>query len=504
MVRSLRLYGAGIGLISAATAVGVGELVAGLVRPVASPVIAVGNRVIELTPGSATRTAIDAAGTNDKVLLIGSIVVLLAAFGMLVGAKAVERLWHGLVGIALIAAVGAYCALTVNAAEAADVIPTLAGALAAAGVLTVLVRLVNRPVEAPSGRRDFMLAAGAGIGLAAVTGIGGRVLQTSRFDVSDERERTKLADTATATATPTGADLGRSTVPWRTGNANFYRIDTALVTPQVSTRDWTLRVHGMVDKPLTLDFAQLMKRPQLDRWITLNCVSNVVGGELVGNALWRGALLADLLREAGLQDGCEQLLMTSVDGMTIGAPAEVVMDGRQALLAVGMNGSPLPVAHGYPVRVVVPGLYGYVSACKWITSIEATTYDKQSYWTDKGWSERPELLMSSRIDRPSSGAMVDVGEPTVIAGIAWDQHVGISKVEVRINDEPWRVARLAKVPSTDTWRQWVLPWTPQKSGEYRLTVRATDAQGKPQDTAAREPYPAGSSGLHTVMVRAII
>lgn len=497
--------GAFLGLVAAAAGLGTGELVAAFVRPEASPVVAVGNRVIELTPGGPTRTAIDAAGTNDKTLLVASILLLLTALGALVGAKAAERLRLGLVGIGLVTALACYCALTTRAARVTDVIPSLAAGVAAAGVLTVLTRLL-RAASAPdpyvTGRRNLLLAAGAGVVTAAAAGLGGRALQSARFDVTGERDRVAL-DAPPATV-PRGADLGRSPVPWRTPNSSFYRIDTALDVPQLSSRDWRLRVHGLVDRPLTIDFEQLLARPQVDRWITINCVDNPVGGGLVGNALWRGALLADLLREAGLQDGCEQLLMRSVDGMTIGAPTEVVMDGRDALLAVGMNGVPLPVRHGYPVRVIVPGLYGYVSACKWITSIEATTYDTDSYWTGKGWGRTPELNLASRIDRPTPGATVSVGETTSIAGVAWDQHVGVAAVEVRINDEPWRAARLAAVPSSDTWRQWVLPWTPPASGEYRLTVRATAADGTPQIAEYREPYPAGGTGLHTVMVRAII
>jgi sulfite oxidase len=219
--------------------------------------------------------------------------------------------------------------------------------------------------------------------------------------------------------------------------------------------------------------------------------------------LFRGVLLADLLREAGIHPDADQLLMTSVDGMTIGAPAKVVMDGRTSLLAIGMNGAPLPLEHGYPVRVVVPGLYGYVSACKWVVDIEATRFqDQQAFWVRQGWQAEPPIVLESRIDRPRSGAAVPVGAPVPIAGVAWDQHVGVSRVEVQVNDGPWQRARLAAVPSTDTWRQWVLHWTPPRPGSYLLRVRAFDAKGRPQTAAARPPFPAGASGYHTVTVRA--
>lgn len=502
-----------IGVLTAGVALGVGELVAAFIRPEASPVIAVGNRVIVLTPQSAKSTAIDAAGTNDKVLLIGAILVLLAVFGAVVGAVALTHLYYGLAGVGLVGAVGGYCALTANASKGTDVIPTLVGTAVAMGVLTALVRISNAWSDDPqpgqpllADRRTFLQGAGATAAFAALAGFGGRAIQDARFEVSSDRAKVRLPSARGESGiVPRGADLGKSPVPWRTPNSAFYRIDTALTVPQVRSGDWTLRVHGMVDQPITIDYDQLLHRTLVDRWITLCCVSNEVGGDLVSNSLFRGALLADLLREAGVHDDSDQLLMTSVDGMTIGAPTKVVMDGRQALLAVGMNGKPLPLEHGFPVRVVVPGLYGYVSACKWVVDIEATTFAKRKpYWVDGGWAAQTPIKMSSRIDRPSSSESVSVGETMVIAGVAWDQHVGVSKVEVRVNDEPWRAARLATVPSTDTWRQWVLPWAPQKSGTHRLTVRATDAKGNPQDDTVRDVFPSGSTGLHTVTVTARI
>lgn len=502
-----------VGVLTAAVAVGVGEFVAAFVRPAAAPVIAVGNRLITLTPDSTKRTAIESAGTNDKVLLIGGIYLLLAVFGALTGAAALSRLWHGLVGIGAIGAFGTYCALTANASEGTDVLPTLIGTAAAMGALVVLVRVARAwsPTPKPgqpllADRRLFLQGTAATAALATVAGFGGRVVQHARFDVAGARAKVTLPSATGGTAVvPRGADLGKSPVPWRTPSSQFYRIDTALTVPQITPDQWRLVIHGMVDKPITLTYKQLLARPLVDRWITLCCVSNEVGGELISNSLFRGALLADLLREAGVHDDCDQLLMRSIDGMTIGAPTKVVLDGRQALLAVGMNGKPLPLEHGFPARVVVPGLYGYVSACKWVVDIEATTFAKASpYWVEGGWAAQPPIRTSSRIDRPSSSESLSVGETVAIAGVAWDQHVGIAKVEVQVNDEPWRTARLAAVPSADTWRQWVLPWTPQKSGRYRLTVRATDADGIVQDTTHRSVFPSGASGLHSVMVRAVI
>ncbi len=514
-MRSRNLFGALIGVLCAAVAVGVGESVAAFVRPAAAPVIAVGNRVIVLTPESAKRTTIQTAGTNDKLVLFVGIYVLLTAFGAIIGVLALRRIRYGLVGIAAIAAVGAYCALTASASEGSDVIPTLVGAAVAMGVLIVLVRLAGGPSQSDGvvpARRALLQAGAASAALAAVAGFGGRAVQHSRFDVAAARERVKLPaprdDAGRAgrgVAVPRGVELGKSPHRWATSSADFYRIDTALRVPQVDPKTWRLRIHGMVDRELTLSYDDVLARPLIERWITMSCVSNEVGGLLMGNARFRGVLLADLLREVGVHADSDQLVLTSVEGMTIGAPTKVVLDGRDALLAVGMNGKPLPIEHGFPARTVVPGLYGYVSACKWIVDIEATTYaHRKAYWVAGGWAEQAKIKLASRIDRPNSSEVVSVGERVAVAGVAWDQQVGVSKVEVQVGDGPWQRARLAAVPSTDTWRQWVWPWTPQESGSYRLRVRATDASGKRQDAGRTDPFPSGATGLHEVMVQAVI
>ncbi|HEX8095235.1 molybdopterin-dependent oxidoreductase, partial [Jatrophihabitans sp.] len=290
---------------------------------------------------------------------------------------------------------------------------------------------------------------------------------------------------------------------FRTPVDYFYRIDTALTVPQLNPDTWKLRISGMVERPLTLTYADLLARPLVERWITLACVSNEVGGELIGNATFRGVLLADLLREAGISPASDQLVATSSDGMTIGSPTAVVTDGRDAMLAVGMNGEVLSTEHGFPVRMVVPGLYGYVSACKWITGLRATTFsDYQAYWVRGGWAARGPVKLASRIDRPVPPGAVKVGEPVPVAGVAWDQHVGVSKVEVQVDDGPWQQATLAPVPSVDTWRQWVYLWTPQSPGQHRLRVRAFDQNGTAQDARDTDPFPSGATGLHSVTVRA--
>jgi DMSO/TMAO reductase YedYZ molybdopterin-dependent catalytic subunit len=509
VVRSRQPIGWLVGLLSAAVAVGVGEFVAVFVRPAAAPVIAVGNGIIVLTPESWKRPTINSVGTNDKTLLIAGILVLLAVLGAAFGALAMRNLYAGLAGVALLGGFGIYCALIAKGSRSTDVVPTIVGIGAAAVALVLLVRMAggpakDEPVDGPllPDRRLFIQGSVASAALAALAGFAGRAAQDAKFSVAGKRRKIKLPPASEPQA---GADLGKSGVPWATPNNKFYRIDTALTVPQVDPDTWRLRIHGMVDREITLTYDQLRARPMIDRWITLCCVSNPVGGKLISNALFRGTRLADLLREAGLHAGSDQLLLTSADGYTFGAPTAVVMDGRDALLAIGMNGEPLPIEHGFPVRTVVPGLYGYVSACKWIVDIEATTFAaKQAYWVQGGWAARPPIQLESRIDTPRDHTVVSVGEQIAIAGIAWDQHVGVSKVEVQVDDGPWQAARLAAVPSTDTWRQWYLPWTPQASGEHHLRVRATDAHGNPQDTDAHGPFPSGATGLHTITVQATV
>ena len=501
--------GALIGVLAAGVAVGVGEVVAALVRPAASPVIAVGNRFVRLTPETVKRWAIRNFGTNDKHVLLTGIYVALAVFAVVIGVLALRRLAYGLAGIGVFGVIGVYAALTAPASRGSDVVPTLIATAAAAATLVALVRTLPGAVEAQPGdrfahdqqRRRFLQGSAAAAGVALLGGFGGRAAQHSRFDVSAARAKIQLPAPADTAAVPSGADLGLSGQPWQTPNGDFYRIDTALEVPQVDPGTWSLRIHGMVDHELKLTYADLLARPLIERWITLCCVSNPVGGDLVGNALFRGVRLADVLREAGLHDAADQLFMTSIDGMTIGAPAKVVMDGRDALIAIGMNGKPLPVEHGFPARIVVPGLYGYVSACKWVVDIEATTFDAKASWVQGGWAQQTDIKLAARIDTPRSAQTVPAGKAVTIAGVAWDQHVGVSAVELQVNDGPWLPARLAEVPSTDTWRQWAVSWQPPAPGAYTLRVRATDEHGMQQATTVQDVFPDGATGLHTIHLR---
>jgi DMSO/TMAO reductase YedYZ molybdopterin-dependent catalytic subunit len=505
--------GALIGLLAAGIAVGVGEIVAAFVRPAASPVIAVGNRFILLTPEPVKRWAIRQFGVNDKYALLAGIYVGIALLAVVVGLLASRRLVYGLIGIGALGAVGGYSALTAHAHQGGDIVPSVLGAAAGVGALILLYGRAfgsKSPIQRSTGvgkmvadRRQFLQTSVATAGLAAVGGFGGHALQRTRFDASAARAAVTLPTPAQAAPIAlTNFDLGKSGVPFLTPAADFYRIDTALSVPQLDPKTWKIRIHGKVDHELTLTYADLLARPLIERWVTLCCVSNEVGGDLIGNAKFLGARLADLLREAGVAPDADQLVATSSDGMTIGSPTAVVMDGRDAMLAVGMNGQPLPTEHGFPVRMVVPGLYGYVSACKWIVDLEATTFaQNRAYWVQGGWAARGPIRLASRIDTPKSSATVAAGSTVPIAGVAWDQHVGVSKVEVQVNDGAWQAARLAPVPSTDTWRQWVYVWTAPSAGAYTLRVRAVDGSGVAQDEAVRAPFPAGASGLHSIKVR---
>jgi DMSO/TMAO reductase YedYZ molybdopterin-dependent catalytic subunit len=311
--------------------------------------------------------------------------------------------------------------------------------------------------------------------------------------------------TLPAAAEPTPAPLGdpargiAGLSPYRTPNDTFYRVDTALFVPAPDAAEWSLRVHGMVDRELTLTLDELLARPMIERDITLACVSNEVGGPYVGNATWLGTRLDDLLREAGVHADATQLVSSSVDGFTIGTPTAVVMDGRDALLAVGMNGEPLPLEHGFPVRMIVPGLYGYVSAMKWLVDLELTTLEAyDAYWIARGWAKEAPVKTQSRIDTPRNGAAVAAGA-VAVAGVAWAQHRGIERVEVSVDAEPWLEAELAPPGTLDTWRQWVLHWE-ATTGPHTLAVRATDGEGDVQTADRAAPFPDGATGHHTITV----
>jgi DMSO/TMAO reductase YedYZ molybdopterin-dependent catalytic subunit len=521
--------GALAGMLAGAVALGVAELAAALIGPDSAPVIAVGETAINLTPIPVKDFAITHFGSHDKQALIAGILVLLAGFAALIGAAATRRIGYGLAGLAVFAGLGVTAALRLPGAGLLDVVPTLAGVTVAAGTLVALVRLVRpanvRPAlvtdgvtggpgngaglvtdgvtgeAAGSGRRGFLVGAAGAAVLAAGAGGAGDVL-LRRFSVASSRAQVRLPAAAVPAArVPAGTDLRiAGLTPFFTPNASFYRVDTDLVLPQVSPQTWTLRIDGMVDRELELSFAELLAMPLTETDITLVCVSNQVGGPYTGNARWLGASLPALLRRAGVRAGADQVLSSAVDGMTISTPLAAIMDGRPALLAVGMNGQPLPVAHGFPARMVVPGLYGYTSATKWVTRLTVTTFAaRRAYWTQRGYAAQAPIHTESRIDVPKPLAQVAAG-PVTVAGVAWAPATGIAGVEVSVDNGPWHSARLAAADGIDTWRQWSWTWDAAAPGLHTLQVRATDNKGVTQPARRAQVFPSGATGWDSVVV----
>jgi DMSO/TMAO reductase YedYZ molybdopterin-dependent catalytic subunit len=580
-------YGVATGLITAAVALGVGQLIAGFTGAQGSPVATVGGAAIDLTPPPVKNFAISAFGSHDKTVLVGGILVVLAVFAAAVGVAALRRLSYGYAGLAVFTVLGLAAALTRPADRTSGVLPVLIGAAAGAFALTRLVhtsgqaevlaaldapaaadpapeaeaaeepadpagevpaaddedgaeeggapwddaaepvengdpgadwaparppvmeppprapgRVPGRPPPVPhaGSRRQFLVTSSVAVAAAGAGALVGRGL-AERSSVSQARSTLRLpAPVHSPPPLPPGTDLPiRGLSPFVTPNGDFYRVDTALILPQVSPSTWALHVHGMVERELTLSFHELLKMPLIEEYVTLACVSNPVGGPYVGNARWLGPSLARVLRMAGIRGGADQLLCTSVDGFTSGTPVQTVMDGRDAMLAVAMNGTPLPVAHGFPVRMVVPGLYGYVSACKWLTDIKVTTFAaEQPYWAQRGWSQQAPIKTESRIDVPAFSKSVKAGR-TPIAGVAWAQHKGIDAVEVRVDRGQWQTARLAAVPGIDTWRQWVWEWQ-ATTGSHLIEARAIDATGYTQTAVQAPPEPNGATGYPSLTV----
>ena len=496
-----RWLGALAGLASAAVSLGVAEVVAAFTGTQSAPVIAVGDAVIDAVPLGVKEWATSTFGTNDKTALITGIFILLAIAAGVIGAWAVRDIWIGYCGIAVFGILGAIAAATRPGLGADAVIPSIVGAAAGAATLTALLhgRHARRPdLEADSARRTVLIGALVALAVAGIAELVGRQLG-ERKNVSTARNAITLPTPSVPPPSlpPDAAVPDQSS--FVTGNSGFYRVDTALEPPQVDPKTWSLRIHGQVNQEITLTYDQLLARPMIARYITLCCVSNPVGGPLIGNALWLGTPLKDLLDEAGIHAGADQIVGRSTDGFTAGSPTSVVMDGRDAMLAVGMNGTPLPVDHGFPVRMIVPGLYGYVSATKWITDIEVTTFAAyDAYWVPRGWSAMGPIKTSSRIDTPQDGSTRKAGT-VVVAGVAWAQHRGISKVEVQVDGGPWQTATLDAVPSTDTWRQWRWDWAATR-GNHRLSVRATDNAGQTQTSQVADVAPNGATGYHMIGV----
>lgn len=526
-----RLFAAAAGAVAVGTAVAAGELLAGVFSPSLSPMTAVGGAVIDAVPPGVKDWAVALFGTADKAALLVTMALVIAALAALAGMVEDRRRFAGAAVAGVFGLVGAAAVLT-----RAQVTPVaLAMPVATAVLAAVLLRFMAGRLQAwvaaagdsaagdsaardapgrktgdtptpdtpevATARRRFLQGLAGGAAVTAVGGTLAAVWRGTTAGVNDARDRLELpAPASAAPAIPPGAEAGvEGMQPLVTPNPDFYRIDTALTVPAVNPDTWVLKVTGMVERDIELDFAALLAKPLTERHITIACVSNNVGGDLIGNARWLGWPVRELLAQAGPQPGADMVLSRSADGWTAGTPLDVLTDSRDALLAIGMNGEPLPLEHGFPVRLVVPGLYGYVSATKWVTELKVTRFaDDAAYWTPRGWSERGPIKISSRIDVPRRGRSVRAGTVT-FGGVAWAQHTGIGSVELRINRGPWQKADLAPGISVDTWYQWRCG-VQLGPGQYEVQVRATDLRGAAQDEQQRPPAPDGATGFHTVRV----
>ncbi|GIF66873.1 oxidoreductase [Asanoa ishikariensis] len=489
------------GLVSAALGVSTGQLVATVINQQSGPLYAVGAMVVDATPARVKEFAVRTAGTYDKPLLllgIGGAVALVAA---VLGIVAARRRWVGPTGFAALGGLGVVAALTRPGASGLDVIPALVSTIVAGAVLVGMLRAA--PPTGSVGRTGVLnrRAFLGGVAIVVTTAGAAAGSQILGGAAARTRDRVRLPRPARpAPALPAGLAPG-----FVTPNADFYRVDTALSVPRVDADRWTLSVGGMVDKPFALSFDDLLRQPMVEEYVTLNCVSNEVGGPYVGTAKWLGVPLAALLRRAGVHAGADQIVARSVDGMTIGTPTATVLDTgttpgtQQALLCVGMNGEPLPLEHGFPVRMLTPGVYGYAGSGKWITHIELSTFDAfDAYWVRRGYAARAPVKTASRIDRPGPFARLAAG-PVTVAGVAWAQGRGIAAVEVQVDDGAWEPATLLPEPNLDTWIQWTHRWQ-ARPGQHSLRVRAVDGSGTGQPGERANPFPDGATGWHTVAV----
>ncbi|MHA7276590.1 molybdopterin-dependent oxidoreductase [Arthrobacter sp. HLT1-21] len=504
------------GMIAVAIAVIAAELTAALASPSLSPVTATGSTVIDVLPPGVKDWAIETFGTADKLVFLITMLMVIAVVAA--GAGMLEYRWRR-AGAAVVLAFGlagiAAVATRPQSSTASFAAPVVALVLGVMLISILIDRLLawqprrdngDAVSPGPVARRRFLAGVGVGGAVAVVTGAAAAGVRNSQSLVTRARELivlptprpTASADPAATAVIPAGADLGVDGVPpLVTPNDDYYRIDTALVVPVVDPHSWRLRVTGMVKQEVELTFDELLALPLVERYITLACVSNVVGGDLIGNAKWLGWPVRELLARAGVQDGADMVLSRSIDGFTASTPLAAMTDDRDALIAVGMNGETLPMEHGFPVRLVVPGLYGFVSATKWVTELRVTRYDDDvAYWSTRGWSERGPVKTSSRIDVPRNNATVPAGTVT-IAGYAWAQHRGIETVEVRVDGGQWQQARLGSEISRDTWRQFSAD-VDLEPGTHSVQVRATDATGTSQEESLAPVAPDGATGLHTV------
>jgi DMSO/TMAO reductase YedYZ molybdopterin-dependent catalytic subunit len=497
---------AGIG--AGAAALGAAELLAGILPSAASPIIAIGDLIILLQPPGAKQFVVDLFGEADKLLLNLLIVAVALGAAAALGILARDRPGLGRLGFSAFGLLALGAGLRDPLSEPVTTVLVAAAAVGMAiGVLGWLMRRAEaaaRPpvAEMPAwGRRRFLISSATVIAGAAVSGVAGRAL-LDRGRLNAAAQAGSLPEpVSTAAPIPDGASLTvQGLSPLVTPTRDFYRIDTALLVPRPNLESWRLNVSGMVDRPFELTYDELVAMPLHDQYVTIACVSNEVGGGLVGNALWRGVRLKDLLDRAGVQPAATQIVGRAVDGFTVGFPTVwALADEREALVAVAMNGDPLPANHGFPARLIVPGLYGYVSATKWLAEIELTTLDAfDAYWVPLGWAKEAPILTQSRIDTPRDGTRIDPGT-VAVAGVAWAPDRGISSVEVQVDEDGWQPAEVSTPISDATWVQFVYRWQ-TTSGDHLLRVRATDGQGVVQTDERTEPAPDGARGHHTIRV----
>lgn len=522
-----RGYWALAGLVCVGLAVSAGELLAAFISPGASAVSSVGQFIIGALPANMKEWAIHLFGTNDKAALLTIIVITLAIIAMLAGL--LERVRRG-VGLALVGLFGVLGLLAVGANTSATSLSYVSPVVMAVLAIVLLVvaerrfltpafdgaQAPGKPSEQTPGksseqtpgqpsreaqvaRRNFVQAVGGGAVLAVVLGGAATIVRRSAVVVAGLRDKVRLPKPVVAApAIPAGSSLDIAGLsPLVTPVKDFYRIDTAFVVPSVNSDTWTLTVTGMVEREITLNFAELLAKPMVENYVTIGCVSNEVGGNLVGNARWIGWPVREVLKMAGVKPGADMVLSQSVDGFTAGTPLSAMTDSRNALIAVGMDGEPLPLEHGYPARLIVPGLYGYVSATKWLSELKVTTFAQdQGYWTPLGWSAMGPIKIASRIDVPKSGAKVAAGEVT-LAGLAWSPQQGISAVQVQLDGGAWQDATLAVALNKDTWVQWEIKLM-AAAGKHQAKVRAMDGKGTLQTADVAPPAPNGASGYDSI------
>ena len=499
-----------VAIVAAGAAVAAGHLVAVFAGARASPFVAVGNSVRDLSPPTLTNWAIDNLGEQQKTVLFLGIALAMLLVAAIAGRLSARSPLPGTIVIAAFGVAGGVAVYFVAAGKLALLAP-LASIAVGIGVFRWLhARALaaaradeppapEEPGDGTSRRSALIAGGGVAVGAAAV-GIGSQLVISSQSAAASRAGVRELRPVQRAEPVPPDAAFTKlGTPPFITPNSEFYRVDTVVLkVPQLTTAEWQLRIHGMVDEEMTFGYADIRGMPLVERTITQVCVSNPVGGEYISTTKYAGVELRELLRRAGVRRGAQQLFSTSSDGFTIGTPVDVVLaKDRGALLAIGMNDEPLPFEHGFPARMVVPGLYGYVSATKWVVDMELTTWQARTpYWLERGWARRAPVKTQSRIDQPAGSETVSAGKVTV-AGVAWRPHIGIAKVEVRLDGGPWQEAALGAEYNIDTWRMWHTTFD-VSPGSHQVSVRATDNSGYIQTEQRTGTLPDGATGRHTV------